>query len=446
MAPTAGHDDVRQTVSELTGVPVEELTDNANVLELGLDSVTLMRISGLMRRAGHRVEYRDLVRNPTLGAWQALLGRREPGRDESRSEAAETSTVDLAQPFPLAVMQHAFWVGRTRAQHLGAVAAHFYSEFDHADGLDPDRLERAMRALIARHPQLRVIVDAAGMQRVTEQGCWRGLVVHDLRDMPEPVRQRRLAEIRDTCSHRSMDVAGGEVIDLQLSLLPGGRTRAHLDLDMIAGDALSLRNLLGDLTALYRHGPDALPALDYTYARYLADRGRLRSAAREQARQWWQRRLPDLPAAPQLPLLATETNGVARVDRRAHRLSPERAALLRERAHRAGVTTAGVLATVFAETVGMWSATDRFLLNLPAFDREPLHDDVDRLVGDFSSSVLLDVDLSEPLPVVERARALTVRLREVLGYTAYTGVEVLRDLSRAAGGDRVLAPWCTPVR
>ncbi|MBF6096368.1 hypothetical protein, partial [Nocardia cyriacigeorgica] len=111
-----------------------------------------MRISGLMRRAGHRVEYRDLVRNPTLGAWLALLGRREPGRDESRSEAAETSTVDLAQPFPLAVMQHAFWVGRTRAQHLGAVAAHFYSEFDHADGLDPDRLERAMRALIARHP------------------------------------------------------------------------------------------------------------------------------------------------------------------------------------------------------------------------------------------------------------------------------------------------------
>ncbi len=440
MAPTAGHDDVRQTVSELTGVPVEELTDDANVLELGLDSVTLMRISGLMRRAGHRVEYRDLVRNPTLGAWQALLGGREPGRDESRSEAAETSRVDLAQPFPLAVMQHAFWVGRTRAQHLGAVAAHFYSEFDHADGLDPDRLERAMRALIARHPQLRVIVDAAGMQRVTEQGYWRGLVVHDLRDMPEPVRQRRLAEIRDTCSHRSMDVAGGEVIDLQLSLLPGGRTRVHLDLDMIAGDALSLRNLLGDLTALYRHGPDALPALDYTYARYLADRGRLRSAAREQARQWWQRRLPDLPAAPQLPLLATETNGVARVDRRAHRLSPERAALLRERAHRAGVTTAGVLTTVFAETVGMWSATDRFLLNLPAFDREPLHDDVDRLVGDFSSSVLLDVDLSEPLPVVERARALTVRLREVLGYTAYTGVEVLRDLSRAAGGDRVLAP------
>uniref|UniRef100_UPI0007A4A4DF non-ribosomal peptide synthetase n=2 Tax=Nocardia flavorosea TaxID=53429 RepID=UPI0007A4A4DF len=438
-----GHDGgaLRQEVGKLTGVPVDALTDDADLLGLGLDSVTIMRISGLMRRAGTRVEFRDLVQNPTLGAWRKLLGGGRSGALAERGAADSPVAVDDSAPFPLAVMQHAFWIGRTQTQYLGEVAAHFYSEFDHADGIDPDRLERAMRALIARHPMLRVTIDAAGMQRVTERGSWRGLVVHDLRELPEPERIRRLARIRDTLSHRRMDIADGEVVDLQLSLLPGGRTRAHLDLDMIAGDALSLRNLLADLAALYEHGPAALPAPEYSYRRYLADRGRSRATAKEQARRWWQAQLPELPAAPELPLLTTEeASGGARVDRRRHWLSPDRAARLRERAQHAGLTTAGVLATVFAETIGAWSGTDRFLLNLPAFDREPLHDDVDLLVGDFSSSVLLDVDLSAPMSLTERAQAVTGRLREVLGYAAYSGVEVLRDLSRRNGGERIFAP------
>ncbi|WP_280363682.1 non-ribosomal peptide synthetase, partial [Nocardia wallacei] len=429
-----GVDELRQQVSELTGVPVEELTDDADLLELGLDSVTVMRISGLMRRAGSRVEYRDLVRKPTLGAWWKLL------RHSETDAVAEVVVVDRSGPFPLAVMQHAFWIGRSPAHELGGVAAHFYSEFDHAGGVEPERLERAVRALTARHPMLRVAIDAEGMQRVTDGGSWSGPVVHDLRELPEPERLRRLARIRDTLSHRSMDVAAGEVFDLQVSLLPEGRTRVHLDLDMIAGDALSLRNLLADLTTLYERGPTALPPLGYSYRQYLTDRGLARAAAREQAREWWRARLPELPAAPELPLLASEETTGARVDRRRYRLSPERAGRLREQARRAGLTPASVLATVFAETIGAWSSTDRFLLNLPVFDREPLHDDVDRLVGDFSSSVLLDVDLSASMSVTRRARVLTERLREVLGYAAYSGVEVLRDLGRAGGGERVLAP------
>ncbi|WP_228824381.1 non-ribosomal peptide synthetase [Nocardia blacklockiae] len=446
-------DGLRRAVAELTGLAAEELADDANLLELGLDSVTVMRISGLLRRAGARVEFRDLVREPTLRAWSELVRARQPaaptvtesaGVDptgtaaSSRPSAPVSRAAPPVEPFPLAVMQHAFWIGRAGTHDLGGVAAHFYSEFDHDGGLDPERLEGAVRALLARHPMLRVTVDPTGMQRVAEHAT-AALVVHDLRALPEPERAARLAAVRDGCSHRVMDVAAGEVVDVQLSLLPGGRSRVHLDLDMIAGDALSLRNLLADLAVLYEHGPDALPALRYHYGRYLADRATARAAAREQARRWWQEQLPKLPAAPQLPLLTSEeASGGPRVGRRHHWLAPERAERLRERAQRAGLTTAGVLATVFAETLGAWSSADRFLLNLPVFDREPLHDDVDRLVGDFSSSVLLDVDLTDPMTVAERGGAITRRLREVLGYTAYTGVEVLRDLGR--GGDRVYAP------
>ena len=51
------------------------------------------------------------------------------------------------------------------------------------------------------------------------------------------------------------------------------------------------------------------------------------------------------------------------------------------------------LAASFSDALAGWSAEQRFLLNVPLFGREQLHPDVDRLVGDFTSSLLLDVDL-----------------------------------------------------
>ena len=45
------------------------------------------------------------------------------------------------EPFPLAPMQHAMWVGRHDNQRLGGVAGHLYVEFD-GGAIDPERLRR----------------------------------------------------------------------------------------------------------------------------------------------------------------------------------------------------------------------------------------------------------------------------------------------------------------
>ncbi|MGH3814778.1 MAG: amino acid adenylation domain-containing protein, partial [Pseudonocardiaceae bacterium] len=81
----------------------------------------------------------------------------------------------------------------------------------------------------------------------------------------------------------------------------------------------------------------------------------------------------------------------------------------------------------------------RFLLNIPLFDREPVHPDVGKLLGDFTSSVLLDVDLTEPVDFVERVRRVQSRMHTDTARSAYSGVEVLRDLTRRSG-EQVLAP------
>ncbi|MCP6491742.1 hypothetical protein NL519_36925, partial [Klebsiella pneumoniae] len=71
--------------------------------------------------------------------------------------------------------------------------------------------------------------------------------------------------------------------------------------------------------------------------------------------------------------------------------------------------------------------------------RDQRHADVDRLVGDFTSSLLLDVDLTEAATATARCGVLQDAFRGAAAHSEYSGLEVLRDLSRHRG-TQVLAP------
>jgi mycobactin phenyloxazoline synthetase len=436
---------LRQAAAELTEEDAESIAVDANLFELGLESIALMQLVGSWRRAGIEVNFAELAENPTLDGWAKLLETRRVDT-VSPAEPAEPAapTGAVVEEFPLATLQHAYWVGRSPAQRLGGVAAHLYTEFD-GTGVDPDRLAGAIERLVARHGMLRAVVTDNGAQRIAQTSGWRGLAVHDLRALPAGERERRLAEIRDTYSHQLLDIEAGEVFATALSLLPGGRTRFHLDVDMVAADAVSYRIMLADLARLHADGDAAqLPPLDYDFARYRAARPQLRGAAAERAAAWWRDRLPTLPGAPELPAAPTSAGpahapATTRTTRRAVTLPPEGRAVLTEAARVHGLTPAMVVATAFAEMLGAWSAQPRFLLNVPLFAREPVHPDVAHVVGDFTASVLLEIDLTEPLTFVERARRVQARMHADAAHADYTGVEVLRDLTRRTG-EQVLAP------
>ncbi|MCA1278157.1 non-ribosomal peptide synthetase [Saccharopolyspora sp. 7B] len=431
----------RAEVAELLDLPADGISDAENLIALGLDSIAMMQLAAGLRRRGRAVSFGDLAAEPTLAAWGALLGG-GAAVSEVDSMAAGTargeSDVDEGAPFPLALMQHAYWVGRRPGQRLGGVAAHFYDEFD-GRGVDPHRLEDAVRAVLRRHGMLRVRILDDGTQRILPASPWPGLTTHDLRGLSTSDAEAELELIRAELSHRRLDITAGEVFDVRLSLLPGGRTRVHVNLDMIAADALSLRVLLADLARHYLGEGEPEP-LAYGYPRYLADRAARRSAADAAAdREHWRTRLPELPGQPELPAAGDSADDATVVVRRHRLLGPDEVARWETAARGHGLTPAMALAAVFAETLTAWSAQPRFLLNLPLFDREPLHPDVAGLVGDFTSSVLLEWDGAAPGTFAERAGRVQERFHADAAHAGHSGVEVLRDLSRARG-EQQLAP------
>ncbi|RAU96226.1 non-ribosomal peptide synthetase, partial [Mycobacterium colombiense] len=436
---SARSEDIRAEVAELLGVDVDAVQPRGNLISQGLDSIRIMTLAGRWRRRGIAIDFATLAEQPTIDAWARLVSADGHSADQQTVPAEAAGSAEPSaenEPFSLAPMQHAMWVGRQDHQQLGGVAGHLYVEFD-GGPIDPERLRAAATALARRHPMLRVRFLPDGTQQIppADQSGAFPVEVEDLRQLSTDEVERRLADIRDAKSHQQLD---GAVFELAVTLLPSERSRLHVDLDMQAADAMSYRTLMGDLAAHY--GGRDLPALSYTYRRYrqaIEAEEAQPQPARDADRDWWALRLPELPDPPALP--STRGRGSQQSTRRWHWLDPQTRDALFARAQAHGITPAMALAAGFANTLARWSTTSRFLLNVPLFGRQALHPDVDSLVGDFTSSLLLDVDLAGAHTAAARAQAVQGAMRTAAAHSAYPGLSVLRDLSRHRG-TQVLAP------
>ncbi|MGE2714903.1 amino acid adenylation domain-containing protein [Mycolicibacterium litorale] len=422
---------VRAEVAELLGIDASELDPNADLIASGLDSIRMMSLSGRWRKQGIDVRFASMAANPTVAAWAQLVGEHTMAQEPVAAE--ESAAQDPDAPFPLAPIQHALWVGRNELTELGGVAAHLYVEFD-GSGVDPERLSAAAAALAARHPMLRVDILGDGMQRISDREL--PVKVTDLRSLDVVAAEEQLEVIRHAKSHQMLE---GEVLELALTLLPGGRTRLHVDLDMQAADAVSYRNFMADLAALYRGVQ--LPELQYTYREYRSALTATPPPNADEDRRWWTERIPELPEPPALPLVPrAEQLDPRRGTRRWRFLDAATRDGLYAAARKRGITPAMAFAASYAGTLARWSTSRHFLLNLPMFGREPFHGDVDKLVGDFSSSLMLDVDFTDAHTPAQRARVMQEALHTSAGHSTYSGLSVLRDLSRHHGTP-TLAPF-----
>jgi yersiniabactin nonribosomal peptide synthetase len=423
-----GIDTMRSAVAAALDEAESAIGDDEDLVRRGLDSVGIMTLAGEWRRAGIKLKFAAMLDTPTLSAWSSLAAD-----GATRVPESPAAVVDERAPFPLTPVQLAYWVGRADGRPLGGVGCHFYAEVD-GRSLETARLERAVRALIARHPMLRARFNDDGSQQILDRSAWAGLIVRDLRPLSADGAEEALTAVRDRLSHRRLEVQRGETFDLSVSLLAGERTRLHFNIDLLVADVLSIRIILDDLAALYASPDGVLEPLQYSFSRYLATQAAAGGETRTQAMTYWQERTGELPLGPRLPLAAEpERIGRPRFTRRDYQISGADRERLSQRARAKGLTLPMALAAAFVEVLGAWSEAPRFLLNLPLFDREMIDAQVGSLVADFTNLILVDVDVSEAGSFAERAGRLQARFRADVAHSGYSGVEVLRDLARIHG-------------
>jgi amino acid adenylation domain-containing protein len=338
------------------------------------------------------------------------------------------------EPFPLTDVQQAYWFGRSSAFTLGKVAAHGYMETD-AAGIDIARLNRAWCKLIDRHEMLRAIIREDGQQQILASVPPYGVATEDLRALDPTEREAALQHVRAQMEAQVRVADQWPLFEVRACRMTDQLTRVHFSFDILIGDASSLRIFARELEAFYRDDETQMAALEVSFRDYVVATTRLREAAAYQrARAYWLRRVPELPAAPRLPLSRSfESIDVPQFRRWNGRLEPAQWQALVSRAASAGVTPSCVLLTAFAETLALWADKPEFTINLTLFNRLPIHPQVDSAVGDFTSLTLLAVDSMAASSFQDKVKLVQKRLWEDLQHREFSGVEVLRELATLQG-------------
>ncbi len=79
MTPVLTIDRVRAEIAELAGVSTAEVTDEANLMDLGLDSLRAMSLAERWMKAGVPVEFSELAEGASLRHWWTVLVRLSGG-------------------------------------------------------------------------------------------------------------------------------------------------------------------------------------------------------------------------------------------------------------------------------------------------------------------------------------------------------------------------------
>jgi amino acid adenylation domain-containing protein len=411
---------------------VKKVGISDNFFELGGHSLLATQVvSRLQQTFNIDFPLRSLLASPTVeGINQTLF---ESGQIESfiPLSAIVPALENCYQSFPLTDIQQAYWLGRSEAFNLGNIAAHGYLELDTKD-LDIQRFNQAWQQLICRHDMLRVVILPDGQQQILEEVPFYEIEVLDLSGQTSESVTTKLESIRHQMSHEILPADTWPLFKLKATRLDQQYIRLHLSFDGLIADAWSMFVLGEEWYQLYQNPQFLLPSLELRFRDYvLAELALENTPQFQRSQEYWFKRLDTLPPAPELPLAKNPSSIIKpQFKRRTAQLDADKWQQLKDLANQVNLTPSAVLLSAFAEILSQWSKIPKFTINLTLFNRLPLHPQVNKLVGDFTSLTLLEVDNSAPNKFVNRAQQLQQQLWQDLDHSYISGVRVQRELSR----------------
>ncbi|CAF4028553.1 unnamed protein product, partial [Adineta steineri] len=355
-----------------------------------------------------------------------------------------TDDVSKYELFRVTDLQAAYLVGREGALELGNISAFVYTEYDFSTTFDIKCFERALNSLIQRHEALRLIFPSHTEQQILKAVPYYTISILNLDDVQSI--QEHLIERREQLSQQIRPANEWPLFDFQITRFitdDGYNIRLHFGIDMLIVDFWSTNLVLHELNQLYCNLNDNLVELKLSYRDYvLAQQEWEHTNIYNNDRQYWINRLKSFPLGPNLPLqclpneihVQRHCNATTLLDRSLWQK-------LRKRIIYHGLTPAGFLASVYALVLGKWSENKHFALNLPVFNRLPIHPHVNQIVGDFTTVIPLEINLDKVITYYEFLHTVQKQLWNDLEHISYDGVSFIRELMQVHQTRKILLPY-----
>ena len=341
----------------------------------------------------------------------------------------------------LTEVQMAYLTGRSDEYILGNISTHLYYEV--ITELDIKKLNMSLNQVIQHQPMLRAVFTSDGKQRILDEILEYKIIIEDVSYLSEKEMEKVILDERERMSHQIFNPEKWPLFEFKAFKLNNTKNYLCIGIDLLIADASSLSLLVGYLLKVY-FGDENInyPTGEYTFLDYTNDINNYKNNVEyKQDIVYWQNKINELRDAPMLPIRHSLVNVKNPVFKRKSRiLSRSKWKEIKTLCRKKGISYSSVLLTIYSKVLSFWSNQERFTLNLTVSNRQPFHSDVEKIIGDFTSVLLLDVNLSEE-GFWNNARELQDTLLEALEHRHYDGVNVIREMSRRnENGQQVLMP------
>lgn len=324
--------------------------------------------------------------------------------------------------FELTDIQSSYVMGRNEYFELGGIGCHGYIEIEYDKVLDIDKVSKAWNLVIKKHDMLRAVVFEEGFQIVQEN-------VPDIVVESEKIEKNEKSKLREKLKFKQYKLGQWPMCDLAVTIKPDKST-IHFSLDMLIADYSSINIILNDLETFYKN-EDSYFNFPSKYRDILnyEKKSKIESKYRIEDEKYWNNKLDYIYEAPNLPIDSLSKN-LKTFSQKSLQLSYAELDKINAIATYNNVTTSVLIMSALAETLAYWSTNKKFSINTTLFNRTPVVDDIDSVVGDFTDVNITSINMDYNKTFLERTKSLQNTLWTDLEHNKISGVEVLRKIGQ----------------
>ena len=300
----------------------------------------------------------------------------------------------MYEPFGLSSLQMAYFIGKQDFYELGGFTTHNYIEF--VTKADIARMNEVINRLVKHQEMLRTVILPDGRQRVLKDVPYYEIKIEDISSLSQDMKEEKIQERRNQLSHAFFDIQHFPLFEISGFKMNEEEKYLFINYDTIMMDSASMNMMVQDLAYGYFHPEYEPEPLRYHYRDFIHDFEEMKEGeAYEKAYSYWMSKLEDFPEAPQLPLKCEpETVECGHFIRKRRIFSKEELDVMKKQSTKHSMTISALLMSAYGHVLQFYSGMDAFTVNLTLFNRPMFHPDIEKLYGDFTTSILLDFNMS----------------------------------------------------
>lgn len=327
-------------------------------------------------------------------------------------------------------VQMAYLLGRNDEFDLGGISTHGYYEV--LTKLDIKKLEKSLNRTIKEQSMFRTVFSKSGMQRVLKYVPEYSITVEDLSLCSKKEQQEKILMERSRMSHYVFDVEKWPLFEFKAFKINSQEYYLFIGIDLLIADGSSMRILVRELKREYDYEATSSMQQKFDYKDYVHALEEFKNSdIYMEDKGYWTDRIDLLAPAPELPL-KKELSEVKNphFKRQQEIINNNIWENIKKEARNREITTSALLCSVYAAVLGYWSNQKDLTINVTVFTRYPFNPNVNNIIGDFTSVILLDVKLGEMSNLWDLAQRVQKQMMDALEHRHYDGINVIRELAK----------------